>query len=108
MSAVFVTVISVSSFTTPSRKNQNAGRSVQATPGLSPERTTTLLIKIALVAIALTMAPQAHQQPQDARKPCIGVIVRVINPGVEIVRQKSGKLCQRPAAGEPSRTKVGR
>jgi len=66
------------------------------------------LIKIALVAIALTLAPQAHQQPQDARKPCIGVIVRSDIAGVEIVRQKSGKLCQRPAAGEPSRTKVGR
>lgn len=67
-----------------------------------------MLIKIALVAIVLTMAPQAHQQPQERPKPCIGVIVRSDIAGVEIVRQKSGTLCQRPAAGQPSRTKVKR
>ena len=67
-----------------------------------------MLIKIALVAIALTMAPQAHQQPQDARKPCTGVIVRSDIAGVEIVKRADKTLCSRPAAGQPSKTKRGK
>ena len=61
-----------------------------------------------ILIIALTLAPQAHQSHGERPKPCIGVIVRADIAGVEIVRQKSGKLCQRPAAGEPSKTRVKR
>jgi len=62
---------------------------------------------ILIIALAL-MAPQAHQQPQDARKPCIGVIVRADIQGVEIVKRADKTLCSRPAAGQPSKTRVKR
>lgn len=52
-------------------------------------------IVVALIISSLWLvATPAHGA---ARPRCVGVVVRVINPGVDVVRQANGKLCTRPS-----------
>lgn len=51
---------------------------------------TVLLI----ISSLLLVATPAHGA---GRPRCVGVVVRTINPGIDVVRQASGKLCTRPS-----------
>lgn len=52
-------------------------------------------IMVALIISSLLLvATPAHSA---ARPPCVGVVVRVINPGVDVVRRRDGSKCTRPS-----------
>jgi len=57
---------------------------------------------VIVIALALTDPAHGAGRPKPA---CVGVVVRVIEPGVQIVRQDNGKLCQRSAPKHSSAPK---
>jgi hypothetical protein len=53
-------------------------------------------IVVALIITSLLLvATPAHGA---ARPRCVGVVVRVIDPGVDVVRRSDGTRCTRPSA----------
>jgi hypothetical protein len=62
----------------------------------------TALIMLTIMACSLMDVAPAHGAARP--RACVGRVVRTIEPGVQIVRQDNGKLCQRSA---PKRTEAG-
>jgi hypothetical protein len=54
----------------------------------------TALIMLTIMACSLLDVTPAHGA---GRPRCVGTVVRVIDPGVDVVRQANGKLCTRPS-----------
>jgi hypothetical protein len=53
-----------------------------------------LIVLLIIGSLALVATP-AHGAGRP--RACVGVVVRVINPGVDVARQANGKLCTRPS-----------
>jgi hypothetical protein len=61
----------------------------------------TALVMLTIMACSLLDVTPAHGAGRP--RACVGRVVRVIDPGVDVVRQASGKLCTRPSVTPISR-----
>jgi len=58
-----------------------------------------------IISSLLLVATPAHSA---GRPPCVGTVIRVINPGVDVVRRKDGSKCTRPSVTPVKQTRRGR
>lgn len=63
-----------------------------------------LVVALVIGSLWLVATP-AHGA---GRPRCVGVVVRVIDPGVDVVRQANGQLCTRPSTVPVQKTRRGR
>jgi hypothetical protein len=66
----------------------------------------TVLVMLTIMACSLLDVAPAHGAGRP--RACVGRVVRVIDPGVDVVRQASGKLCTRPSVTPVQKTRRGR
>lgn len=63
------------------------------------------LVMLTIMACSLMDVTPAHGA---GRPRCDGVRVRVIDPGIDVVRQANGKLCTRPSVMPVQKTRRGK